>query len=75
MYFKNIENGYIVSISQHRGMIEITEKEYNDIQKIIIERPIASSGYEYKLKEDLTWELYEITEEEYTQAIAVEGES
>ena len=69
MYFKNIENGYIVSISLHRGMIEITEKEYNDIQKIIIERPVSPNGYEYRLKEDLTWELYEITEDEYEKAV------
>ena len=69
MYFKNIENGYIVSISEHRGMIEITEKEYNELQKIIIERPVAPKGYEYRLKEDLTWELYEITEAEYEEAV------
>lgn len=69
MYFKNIENGYILSISEHRGITEISEKEYNELQKIIIERPIAQNGYEYRLKEDLTWEMYEITEAEYEEAV------
>ena len=73
MYFKNIENGYIVSISEHRGEIQIAEEEYNELQKIIDERPMAASGFEYKLKEDLTWELCKITEE-YKEISESEGE-
>ena len=59
-YFKNIIDGYITSISTSAGQTEITKQEYNKIIEVIRNKPIADSGYSYKLKEDLTWELYEL---------------
>lgn len=56
-YYKNIENGYIVSISTNSGAIAISEAEYNTILDTIKSRPIAPSGFDYILKENLTWEL------------------
>ena len=56
-YFKNVENGYIVSISTEHGQTEITEQEYENILTAIKSAPQAEEGYEYKLRDDLTWEL------------------
>lgn len=59
-YYKIINNGYILVVGTGSGNIEITESEYNDILTAISNMPIAPQGYEYKLKEDLTWKLYEL---------------
>lgn len=59
-YYKLIENGYLIAIGTGAGGVEITEEEYNSILAHIRSCPEASSGYGYRLKEDLTWELYEL---------------
>lgn len=59
-YYRNISNGYIVSVSTGAGQIEISENEYNEILNVINNVPTAPQGYEHKLKEDLTWELCEM---------------
>ena len=57
MYQKNIENGYITSIVKGVNNGNMTETEYNQIMSIINNRPIAPEGYDYLLKDNLTWEL------------------
>lgn len=57
MYQKNIENGYIKSIVKGVNNGNISESEYNQIMSIISNRPIAPEGYDYLLKDNLTWEL------------------
>ena len=59
-YYKLIENGYLIAIGTGAGGVEITEEEYNSILVHIRSCPEAPSGYGYRLKEDLTWELYEL---------------
>ena len=60
-YFKMINSGYIVSLATaSRGEGNITEEEYNEILSVIENKPEAPDGYEYKLREDLTWELVEL---------------
>ena len=66
-YYKLIENGYIIAIGTGVGGIEITEEEYNSILVHIRSCPEAPSGYGYRLKEDLTWELYELPIVEETE--------
>ena len=74
-YFKNVINGYFLSIGTGVGCEEITKEEYENIREIIKNRPIAE-GKGYKLKEDLTWEEYDIeivetfepTETDYAEA-------
>lgn len=57
-YFKQIEDGYITAIMEgETGENEITEEEYNAILAVIRSRPVPDAGYDYKLREDLTWEL------------------
>lgn len=59
-YYKSIENDYLLSIGTGSGHEEITPEEYAQILGIIRARPTAEDGYEYRLKADLTWELYEL---------------
>ena len=59
-YFKNIEDGYIVSISTGTGAEEIEQEEYDNIMSVIRSRPTPEVGYDYRLRADLTWELIEI---------------
>ena len=60
MYQKNTKDGYIVSIVKGVTNGNITEAEYDEIIEVIRNRPEAQSGYDYRLKEDLTWEKCEI---------------
>lgn len=59
-YYKQIGNGYLISIGTGNGHEEITAEEYESILTIIKSRPTAEAGYGYRLKADLTWELYEL---------------
>lgn len=58
-YFKNIINGYIISIGTGIGYEEITKEEYENICDIIKNRPIAE-GKGYQLKDDFTWEEFDV---------------
>lgn len=63
-FFKNIENGYLISISTGTGSEEITKDEYEQILSMIHNRPIPEAGYGYRLKADMTWELVELPPED-----------
>ena len=60
MYQKNIVNGYIVSVAKGVTNGNITEGEYNTILDAIRNKPTATEGFDYRLRENLTWELYEL---------------
>ncbi len=59
-YFKLIQNGYVLSIGEGYDGVEISEDEYNEIMAVIKARPEAEKGFDYLLKEDLTWEMIEV---------------
>ena len=59
-YYKIIDNGYLVAIGNGSGGTEIPAEEYAELLNIIHSKPMASEGYDYRLKADLTWELYEL---------------
>lgn len=64
MLFKNIKDGYIVSLSTGFGQTEITEEEYNAILSVIRSAPTSPDGYIYLLRADtLEWELVELPPE------------
>ena len=65
MYQKNTENGYIVSIVKGVSVGNITKAEYQAIKDIIRNKPTAEQGFDYRLREDLTWELYQLPEPEW----------
>ena len=58
-YYKQIKDGYIVTVGIGPGGEEITQEEYNAIRFLIRTRPTAEPGYMYKLRTDLTWEKVE----------------
>ena len=68
MYQKNIKDGYIISVVRGVSVGNISEIEYNHICEIIQNKPIAEDGFDYRLREDLSWEKYKIVLEN------VEGE-
>ena len=58
-FFKQVDNGYIVAIGT--GTFgNISEEEYNIILSIIHNKPPRTETTDYRLREDLTWEEYEI---------------
>lgn len=59
MYYKNITDGYITAISTGTGQIEITQDEYEYILTAIQSRPTPEPGFDYRLREDMSWELVE----------------
>lgn len=60
MKYKQIRTGYIVSIGENIGGVEIPETEYNEILSVIHNKPPATDTTDYRLREDLTWEEYPI---------------
>lgn len=61
-YYKIIKEGYIPMIGIGYGGTEISAEEYASLEEIIRTRPEPSAGYDYRLKEDLTWEEYALPE-------------
>lgn len=59
-YYKRTESGYIVLIGIGCGGEEITEQEYTEIMQAVRNKPKPTEGYDYKLREDLEWELCEL---------------
>ncbi len=59
MYKKYVKDGYIIGLGAGE---EISQQEYEDILKVINNRPQAPDGCYYALKENLEWELKEIPE-------------
>ena len=59
MYHKNIVDGYITYIGTGAGQAEITHEEYDSILAVIQSRPIPEAGFDYRLREDMTWEQVE----------------
>ena len=64
MYYKIIENGYIIAVTTGAGQTPITETEYNELLSIIRTAPTAPTGYAYMLNAaTLEWELVELPPE------------
>lgn len=59
-YLKQTDNGYIIAIGTGAGGTEITEQEYNTIRSVIANKPEEMETTGYMLRDDLTWEAYEI---------------
>lgn len=79
--YKVVRDNYIIAVSSVNVGTEITEEEYALIREALKNKP-SKDGYYAKLKEDLTWELFEIppsleesqaTETDYQNALAEMG--
>lgn len=59
-YYKIINDGYLIAVGIGVGGTEITEAEYNSLREFFSTKPTAPEGYDYRLKDTLEWELYEL---------------
>lgn len=69
MFYKYINDKYIIGVGTGAGGEEITEQEYNCILDKINNRPEAPEGYSYRLTTSLEWELAEIPKIETIEEI------
>ena len=60
MFYKYINDKYIIGVGTGAGGEEITEQEYNNILDKINNRLEAPEGYSYRLTTSLEWELCEV---------------
>lgn len=79
MYKGLVSNGYII------GFVKMPDGVFTEaqVQEILAGKPQAPEGYEYRLKEDYTWELFELptpepepeeaTEDDYKSALNALG--
>lgn len=60
-YYKIVEQGYILCIgcadTKRQMPGEISQEEYDRLLGVIEAKPAAPEGYEYRLREDGSWEL------------------
>lgn len=66
MFYKYINDNFIIGIGTGFGGEEISEQEYNAILEKINNRPKAPEGYSYRLTTSLEWELCEVPKTEPT---------
>lgn len=59
-YYKVVDNGYIWGIGTGFGGIGISPEEYQHIHEIVRNRPTPPEGYDYRLRDNLTWEEYQL---------------
>ena len=55
-----IERGYILAVGTGTGGTEISEAEYSEILSFVRNKPSPTDTTDYRLREDLTWEEYEV---------------
>ena len=74
MFYKYINDKYIIGVGTGSGGEEVTEQEYNAILDKINNRPEAPEGYSYRITTAMEWKLCEvpniepITEEEIIES-------
>lgn len=73
-YFLVKDGGYIVGVGTTKNTVcnPISKVEAEKIRNELVHRPIAPEGYGYRLKTDLTWELYELLEPEADPELTAE---
>lgn len=66
MFYKYINDNFIIGVGTGFGGEEIAEKEYKSILDKINNRPEAPEGYSYRLTTAMEWELCEVPKIEPT---------
>lgn len=74
MFYKYINNKYIIGVGTGASGEEITKQEYNAILEKINNRPEAPEGYSYRLTTAMEWELCEVPKIEPTTEEIIESE-
>lgn len=68
-FYKYADDGYIVCVGTGGMGEEIGEDEYNEIMTTIQNKPMRTETNDFRLKEDLTWEEYELPKPEEDENI------
>lgn len=66
MFYKYINDNFIIGVGTGSGGEEVTEQEYNNILDKINDRPEAPEGFSYRLTTAMEWELAEVPKIEPT---------
>lgn len=74
MFYKYINDKFIIGVGTGTGGEEIAEKEYNSILEKINNRPEAPEGYSYRLTTAMKWVLCEVPKIEPTAEEIIESE-
>ena len=74
MFYKYIDDKFIIGVGTGSGGEEISEQEYNNILDKINNRPEAPEGYSYRLTTAMEWELAEVPKIEPTTEEIIESE-
>ena len=74
MFYKYIDDKFIIGVGTGSGGEEITEQEYNAILDKINNRPEAPEGYSYRLTTAMEWKLCEVPKIEPTTEEIIEIE-
>lgn len=59
-FYKQVVDGYILSVGTGNGFTEIAESEYEAILAAVAVKPEDTETVYYRLKDDLTWEANEV---------------
>lgn len=59
-FWKTVDSGFFHAIGTGNGGEEITEAEYDTILEVIRNKPQQTGTTDYRLRENLTWEAYEV---------------
>lgn len=63
MFYYKKGGTYVASHTEILGAEAISRAEYERVKAVVNQKPTPSEGYGYRLTSDLTWELYELSEE------------
>ena len=74
MFYKYIDDKFIIGVGTGSGGEEITEQEYNTLLDKINNRPEAPDGYSYRLTTAMEWKLCETSNIEPTAEDIIESE-
>lgn len=70
-YYKSVRDGYIDHVGFGYGFPEMTEDEYSAIREKLLNAPEVGDGEEARLREDGTWEVKKLKEEQDNGSIEV----
>ena len=74
MFYKYIDDKFIIGVGTGSGGEEISEQEYNALLEKINNRPEAPEGYSYRLTTAMEWKLCEVPKTELTAEEIIESE-
>lgn len=59
-FYKIVDSPYITAIGVGVSGIEVDKAEFDEISIAIQSKPTSTATVDYRLREDLTWEEYEL---------------